>query len=630
MLMVNTLLRDTKDTLLVTSKAGVEAIPILKSWLVIPCSVLFFLLYSKITSKFTKRKAFVIVLSLFVGFYLSFGIFLYPLKHYVSLGDGAKAWLESVLPRTFGPAFVALIDEWPLALFFVVSELWSSGVCQLMFWQVANDVMTVRQAKAYYPAIGAMGNLGMVVAGHFLMVFANQRDLVSAKAYLRITDNVKKHGDKRTLQQTLVNDLTVSERHPVFSPDSIIGHAVKVEHLNDPIEQGWSQTLAGIALMTLSSSVVIAMCYDSVYRRSRRPSIEIVNVDKQADILESGVDKKKKSNENKKPTKYFEGMRTLFQSKPLQCVAILVISYGVSSCLVEVCWKGQVKQAYPHPNDYSRFMAQFWFWTGAVSMIFMVMGRIVLEKLGYKFAILFTPIVMILAGSVFFLVALFQYFYEESMIPYAAYSGGFLVMIAKSAKYAFFDSTKEMMFIPLDQGMKIFSLISSLNMYFSRIKKRWQSSYRIGCLQASQVRWKLLPSTHNFSLGIDYVWSRYHSNCSRLLFHNVVVDHICIQWILNHGFVSGKEFSSPIVVSKELKLVHGNETEVEDSANDWSDNVNFDFSYVYFTCYCGFRFTRHNYIQKNATFISQQWSFVVFHILLHLLVSKYTAWARGL
>jgi len=84
------------------------------------------------------------------------------------------------------------------------------------------------------------------------------------------------------------------------------------------------------------------------------------------------------------------------------------------------------------------------------------------------------------------------------------------------------------------------------------------------------------------------------------------------------------------VVSKELKLVHGNETEVEDSANDWSDNVNFDFSYVYFTCYCGFRFTRHNYIQKNATFISQQWSFVVFHILLHLLVSKYTAWARGL
>eukprot|EP00510_Aplanochytrium_minuta_P007566 CAMPEP_0184033454 /NCGR_PEP_ID=MMETSP0955-20130417/3770_1 /TAXON_ID=627963 /ORGANISM="Aplanochytrium sp, Strain PBS07" /LENGTH=580 /DNA_ID=CAMNT_0026319823 /DNA_START=21 /DNA_END=1763 /DNA_ORIENTATION=+ len=454
MLMVNTLLRDTKDTLLVTSKAGVEAIPILKSWLVIPCSVLFFLLYSKITSKFTKRKAFVIVLSLFVGFYLSFGIFLYPLKHYVSLGDGAKAWLESVLPRTFGPAFVALIDEWPLALFFVVSELWSSGVCQLMFWQVANDVMTVRQAKAYYPAIGAMGNLGMVVAGHFLMVFANQRDLVSAKAYLRITDNVKKHGDKRTLQQTLVNDLTVSERHPVFSPDSIIGHAVKVEHLNDPIEQGWSQTLAGIALMTLSSSVVIAMCYDSVYRRSRRPSIEIVNVDNQADILESGVDKKKKSNENKKPTKYFEGMRTLFQSKPLQCVAILVISYGVSSCLVEVCWKGQVKQAYPHPNDYSRFMAQFWFWTGAVSMIFMVMGRIVLEKLGYKFAILFTPIVMILAGSVFFLVALFQYFYEESMIPYAAYSGGFLVMIAKSAKYAFFDSTKEMMFIPLDQESK--------------------------------------------------------------------------------------------------------------------------------------------------------------------------------
>ena len=45
-----TILRDTKDTLVATSKAGAEAIPFLKFWGVMPSAILFMLIYSKMSN----------------------------------------------------------------------------------------------------------------------------------------------------------------------------------------------------------------------------------------------------------------------------------------------------------------------------------------------------------------------------------------------------------------------------------------------------------------------------------------------------------------------------------------------------------------------------------------------------
>ena len=36
-----------------------------------------------------------------------------------------------------------------------------------------------------------------------------------------------------------------------------------------------------------------------------------------------------------------------------------VVSYGISINLVEVTWKGKIKQQFPNPNDYSSFMGDF-------------------------------------------------------------------------------------------------------------------------------------------------------------------------------------------------------------------------------------------------------------------------------
>jgi hypothetical protein len=73
-----TMARDTKDTLVVTS-AGAEAIAFLKVYFVIPASMLFFLLYSKMSNVLSKRVLFASTMLPFIAFYALFGCAARPL-----------------------------------------------------------------------------------------------------------------------------------------------------------------------------------------------------------------------------------------------------------------------------------------------------------------------------------------------------------------------------------------------------------------------------------------------------------------------------------------------------------------------------------------------------------------------
>jgi AAA family ATP:ADP antiporter len=52
-----TILRDTKDTLIVTT-AGAEAIPFLKVWGVVPAAIIFMLVYAKLSNMLSKTALF--------------------------------------------------------------------------------------------------------------------------------------------------------------------------------------------------------------------------------------------------------------------------------------------------------------------------------------------------------------------------------------------------------------------------------------------------------------------------------------------------------------------------------------------------------------------------------------------
>lgn len=156
-----------------------------------------------------------------------------------------------------------------------------------------------------------------------------------------------------------------------------------------------------------------------------------------------------------------ESWQYLAQSKYIRNLATLVIAYGMSINIVEVSWKGKLKAAYPNPNEYSAFMGQFSSATGAVTLAMMLIGRQIFEKFGWGVAALVTPISILVTGSIFFSLILFN----DALLPMIASLGTTPLMLAvivgamqnilsKASKYSLFDPCKEMAYIPLDAEQK--------------------------------------------------------------------------------------------------------------------------------------------------------------------------------
>jgi len=157
-----TTVRDTKDTLVV-SNCGAEAIPFLKLYGVTPCAVLFLVVYSKLSGVLSREWLFYATLVPFFVFYVLFAYVLFPLRDVIHFSDvGGGGGDGGGLGRT---AATSLIHYWSFSLYFIVSELWASAGVPLLFWQCANDVTTLDQAKRFYPLFAVIGNLAPIISG---------------------------------------------------------------------------------------------------------------------------------------------------------------------------------------------------------------------------------------------------------------------------------------------------------------------------------------------------------------------------------------------------------------------------------------------------------------------------------
>jgi AAA family ATP:ADP antiporter len=170
-----TILRDTKDSLIVNAPgSGAEAIPFLKVWGVLPFAILFMLFYSKLSNIFSKPKLFYTMISIFMGFFAIFALFLYPNRdvlHPTTVADS----LQAMLPQGF-KGLVANIRNWTFALFYIMSELWGSVALSLLFWGFANDTTRTSEAKRFYNIFGLGGNLAMLLSGPLIVYFSRRVD----------------------------------------------------------------------------------------------------------------------------------------------------------------------------------------------------------------------------------------------------------------------------------------------------------------------------------------------------------------------------------------------------------------------------------------------------------------------
>src|ERR1700730_4386049 len=73
------ILRNVKDALVVTAKSsGAEVIPFIKVWVLLPMAILFTLIFTRLTNRYSQEKVFYFIISAFLIFFGCFTFFLYP------------------------------------------------------------------------------------------------------------------------------------------------------------------------------------------------------------------------------------------------------------------------------------------------------------------------------------------------------------------------------------------------------------------------------------------------------------------------------------------------------------------------------------------------------------------------
>jgi ATP:ADP antiporter, AAA family len=158
------ILKAAKDALVVTAKgSGAQVIPFIKTWVTLPGAFLLTLLFTRLNNRFRKEQTFYIMSGIFLGFFALFITVLHPFESHLH-PEGFADKLTKVLPSGFS-GLIAMIRNWTLTAFYVVSDLWSSIMLQLLFWGFANDVTTIKESKRFYGIFGIGANFSGVVAG---------------------------------------------------------------------------------------------------------------------------------------------------------------------------------------------------------------------------------------------------------------------------------------------------------------------------------------------------------------------------------------------------------------------------------------------------------------------------------
>lgn len=172
-LFIYTLVRDLKDTLMVSRAVGggAETLGFLKLYGVTPSAVLFMIGFVKLANILEREKLFYTIVSFFLAFFVVFGFVLYPISEYLHMSEETIISLQTSYP-TFHWVW-PVIGNWSYSLFYILAELWGSVVLSALFWQFANEITKVHEAKRFYSLFGFIGNFGLLASGSVIIICSN-------------------------------------------------------------------------------------------------------------------------------------------------------------------------------------------------------------------------------------------------------------------------------------------------------------------------------------------------------------------------------------------------------------------------------------------------------------------------
>jgi AAA family ATP:ADP antiporter len=273
--------------------------------------------------------------------------------------------------------------------FFLQKEIYSSVSVGVLFWQFANDVVSVDEAKRFYPLFAQMSGIAPILAGQFMVRYAS-----TAKTF-----------------------------------------DISFQRLTAAV------TLAGIMICVfyhLSCNLVESEA------QARASSTTSSNTNTES--------KKKKKSKDK--MSMMQSVKFLASSKYLRLLGTMVLGYGLTINFTEIMWKSLVKKQYPNALDYQRFMGNVSSAVGLATTIVIFFGVHVIRVLGWRVGAMATPFTMSLLGIPFFL-CIFMGLDSPQRLRMAVTLGTIQSLLSKTSKYALFDPTTQMAYIPLDDESKV-------------------------------------------------------------------------------------------------------------------------------------------------------------------------------
>jgi AAA family ATP:ADP antiporter len=323
----------------------------------------------------------------FFVFFVIFDVAIYPNKGKIQPDLTSVTAFLGASTSSGGRATLAnIIANWTSALFYVVSEIYSSVSVGILFWQYANDVVSVDQAKRFYPLFAQMSGLAPILAGQYSVRYASKA-------------------------------------------------------------ADFGQSLHRLTFATTFAGVMICVFY---HLSSNNIEMERLRTISHASPMSSTVKPKK----TKPKLSMIESFKFLSSSQYLRLLGMLVLGYGLSINFTDIMWKSLMKKKYPDPLDYQRFMGNFSSVVGASTCVVIFFGVHVIRVLGWRVGALATPGIMALLAIPFFgciLVGLDS----PSRLNLAVTFGTIQTLLSKTSKYALFDPTTQMAYIPLDQESKV-------------------------------------------------------------------------------------------------------------------------------------------------------------------------------
>lgn len=386
-----TIMRDLKDTLILNA-SGAEAIPFLKFWGTLPAAFIFVILYAKFSNRLKPKTLYIATILPFFIFFVSFGYILYPLREWIHPAASAATL------KAFLMAHSPVSMHTTLASLASVYENWSYALFYIMseLW----------------------GSMGVSL---LFWQFAN--DITSTEEAKRFYPRFTQLGNFA----------------PMISGYAILYFSNKRLTLPAHIDS-WGYTVKWLMFFVGLNCILLLITYHFVTKRREK--------------LETQRVKKEKPKLSIK-----ESAKILMKSKYLGLIALLVIGYGISTNLIEVVFKNQMKILFPTPGEMGAFYGKLSMSIGISTFLMVIFSGFILNRISWRAAAFATPLFMLVTGGLFFSSILYQEgfvkIFKQSPLVIGVLLGAMQYSLSKGIKYALFDPSKEMAYIPLDPESKV-------------------------------------------------------------------------------------------------------------------------------------------------------------------------------